>query len=118
LDLFSSTPLEILCLVQWMAMCIHLCICQALTEDIRLLSASTCWQSQYFLGLVTIYGMDTQVTVWPFLLFCSKHCLCISSCVYFDPCSKKHLNIHTVVFLLLEVHVVCEFYLAYSEHLG
>jgi hypothetical protein len=37
---------------------------------------------------------------------------------YFDPSSKKDLSIHTLVFLLLEFHVVCELYLGNSELLG
>ena len=49
---------------------------------IRLLSASTCWHPQYFLGLVTIYGMDPQVgqslDSLSFSL-CFTLCLCISS---------------------------------------
>jgi hypothetical protein len=37
---------------------------------------------------------------------------------YFVPPSKKDQRTHTLVFLLLEVHVVCELYLGYSELLG
>ena len=36
---------------------------------------------------------------------------------YFVPLSKKDWSIHTLVFLL-EIHVVCELYLGYSELLG
>jgi hypothetical protein len=36
----------------------------------------------------------------------------------FVPPSKKVQSIHTLVFLLLELHVVCELYLGYSELLG
>jgi hypothetical protein len=50
--------------------------------------------------------------------FCSKHCLSISSHGYFVLPSKKDQSIHPVVFLLLELHVVCELYLEYSELLG
>ena len=32
--------------------------------------------------------------------------------------SKKDWSIHTLIFLLLELHVVCELYLGYSELLG
>ncbi|KRY63794.1 hypothetical protein T11_4303 [Trichinella zimbabwensis] len=31
---------------------------------------------------------------------------------------KKDLGIHTLVFLLLKLHVVCELHLGYSEILG
>ena len=34
------------------------------------------------------------------------------------PPSREDQNIHTLVFLLLELHVVCELYLGYSELLG
>ena len=49
---------------------------------------------------------------------CSILCLCISSHEYFVPPSKKDQSIHTLVFLLLELQVVCELYLGYSELLG
>ena len=34
------------------------------------------------------------------------------------PSSKKNWSSHTVVFILLELHVFCELYLGYSELLG
>jgi hypothetical protein len=37
---------------------------------------------------------------------------------YFVPPSKKDWSTHTLVFLLLELHIVCELYLGYSELLG
>ena len=37
---------------------------------------------------------------------------------YFDPTSKKDLSIYTLVFLLLNLCVVCEWYLGYSKILG
>ena len=48
---FLAPPLETLCSVQWLAVCIYLCICQTLQSlqggsSIRLLSASTCWHPQ------------------------------------------------------------------------
>jgi hypothetical protein len=48
---------------------------------------------QKYLGLVTVYGMDTQVGQSPDGLsfgVCSTLCLHISSCEYFVPPSKKH----------------------------
>ena len=65
--------------------------------------------------------MDLQV--WQSLdglsfILCSILCLCISPHGYFVPVSKKDGNINTLVFLLLELHVVCELYLGYSELLG
>jgi hypothetical protein len=49
---------------------------------------------------------------------CSTLCLCISSHGYFVSPSKKDQSVYTLVFLLLELHVVCELYLGYSELLG
>jgi hypothetical protein len=46
---------------------------------------------------------------------CSTLCLCISSHEYFVPFSKKDRSIHSLVFLLLELYVVCVLYLGYSE---
>ena len=37
---------------------------------------------------------------------------------YFDPLSNKDQSIHNLIFLLLELHVVCELYLGYSELWG
>jgi hypothetical protein len=38
--------------------------------------------------------------------------------LFFVPPSKKDRKIYTLVFLLFELHVVCEFYLGYSELWG
>ena len=68
--------------------------------------------------MVTAYGMNPQVGKFldglSFSL-CSALCLPICSYEYFVPLSKKDQSTHTLVFLLLELHVVCEFYLGYSE---
>jgi hypothetical protein len=37
---------------------------------------------------------------------------------YFVPPSKKDRSINIMIFLILELHMVCEMYLGYSEHLG
>ena len=65
--------------------------------------------------------MDPQVGQslnGPSFCLSSELCLCNSFHGYFVPPSKKDQSIHTVVFLLLEVHVVCELYLGYYEILG
>jgi hypothetical protein len=70
---------------------------------------------------VIVYGMDTQVGQ---SLDDHSFSLCFTLCLrnsfhgYFVPPSKKDRRIHTLVFLLLEFHVVCELYLGYSELLG
>jgi hypothetical protein len=49
---------------------------------------------------------------------CSTLCFRICSYEYLVPSSKKDQTTHTLVFFLLESHVVCELYLGYSELLG
>jgi hypothetical protein len=72
-------------------------------------------------GMVAVYGMDPQVGQsldgLSFSLY-STLCFCISSHGYFIPPSKKDWSVHTVLFLLLELYVVSELYLRYSELLG
>ena len=46
---------------------------------------------------------------------CSILCLCNSFHGYFVSPSKKDQSIHTLVFLVLEFHVVCKLYLGYSK---
>jgi len=71
--------------------------------------------------LVTACGTDPHVW-WSLdglsFSLCSTLCLCISSCEYFVPPSKKYWSIHTFVFFLLDFHVVCKLYLWYSKLLG
>jgi hypothetical protein len=104
----------------------HLCICQALGESLK----RQLYQgpvSMYFLASTIVSGFG--VCIWmdpqegqslngPSFSLCSTLCLCIFSSGYFAPSSKKNTSIHTLVFLILELHVVCEFYLGYSELLG
>ena len=88
-----APPLETLCSVQWLAVCIYLCICQALAKPLRrqLYQAPV---SKHLLASTIVSGFGNciwdgspggTVTGWPFLQFCSKHCLCISSHGYFGP---------------------------------
>jgi hypothetical protein len=74
---------------------------------------------QYHPGLVAVYGMHPQVQSLDGLSFslCSTLWFHISSCEYFVPPSKKDWSIHTLVFLL-ELHMVCELNLVYSELLN
>ena len=102
-SVLSLTPsLGTLCSVQWVAVSIYLCICQALAEPLRrqLYQASV---NQHLLastllsGSVTVYWVDPQVGLsLDFLFFslCSTLCLYISSHRYFDPPSKKDRSIH------------------------
>ena len=121
-----ATSLGTLCSVQWMAMSIHFCICQALAEPVRrqLYQAPVSMlllASAIVSGLVIVNGMDLQVGQsldGHLFSFCSMLYLCNSFHGYFVFPSKKDQSIHTLVFLLLEFHVFCELYLGYSELLG
>ena len=50
----------------------------------------------------------------PLGTLCSFYWLAVSHW-YFDPLSNKDESIHILVFLLLELHVICELYLGYAE---
>ena len=63
--------------------------------------------------------MDLQVGQFLdgfFVSLCSTFCIC--SHEYFVPSSEKKQSTYTLVFVLLELHVVCELYLGYSKLLG
>ena len=123
--LLGCKPLQLLqsflpCSVQWLAVraptSVFVRYWQSLSGDIyiRLLSASISW---------SVYGMGPQVGQSldgiSFSL-CSTFVLHISSREYFVPLSKKDCSIHTLDFLLVELHVacICELYLGYSKLLG
>jgi hypothetical protein len=106
-----------LCSVQWMAVSVHFCLCQALTE---LLIRHLYQAPVSKLCLVVVYGMDPQVGQsldGPSFSLCFTLCLCNSFHRHFVPPSKKDQSIHTLAFLL-EFHVFCEFYLGYSKFRG
>jgi hypothetical protein len=111
--------------VRWLAVNIHHCIPQALEELLRgqLYQAPV---SMHFLAstLGSVFGdyiwngsPGEAVSRWP-LLESLLHNLSLYFLLYFVTPSKKDLREHTSVFLLLEPHVVCEFYLAYSKFWG
>jgi hypothetical protein len=82
---------------------------------------STCWHSQQCLGLVIVNGMDLQVSQSLGGHFFSLYFILISvtpSMSVLFTSSKMYRSIHTMVFLILEFHMVCELYLGYSELLG
>jgi len=106
--------------VQWLAVSICLCICQVLAEPLRrqLYQAP---DSKHFLASTTVTGFGGCVwdessggTVSDGLSFslCSTLCPCISSCEHFLPPSKEDWSIHTLVVVLLVLHVVYGLYLA------
>jgi hypothetical protein len=55
--------------------------------------------------------MDPQSLDGPSFRLSSELCLCNSFDGYFVPHSKKERSIHTLVFLLLEFHEFCKFYI-------
>jgi hypothetical protein len=67
------------------------------------------WQ---YMGWIPRWG--SLFMAFPSVCLCSTFFLCISSHGYFVPPSKKDWSIYTLVFLLLELHVICELYLGYS----
>jgi hypothetical protein len=121
-----APPLQTLCSVQWMAVSIHFYICQALAEPLRrqLYKAPI---SKYLLASPIVSGFGNciwdqspggAVSERSFLQFLFTLCLCIFSHGYFVSPSKKEQSIHTLVFLLLKLHVFSELYLGYFELLG
>ena len=126
LVLSLTSPLVTLCSVQWLVENIHLYICQALVEPFRrqlyqALVNRHLLASKIVSRLVTVYRMDLQVGQSLGSLSFSLYyvlCLCISSHWYFVPPSNKDQSIHTLVFLLFELCLVCELYLVYSELQG
>ena len=126
LVLSLAPPFETLCLVQWLPVSINFCICQALAEPLRR-QVYQAPVSQHLLASIIVsgFGNCTQDGLpggFPlgglFFNLSSTLCLCISSNGYFDPPSKKDRNIHTLVFLRPELHMVCELCLGYFELLG
>ena len=98
IDAWQGCPLLHIWLETWIPPC---------DSHIRLLSASTSWYPQYCLGLVTVYGMDPQMGQsldGISFIHCSTLYLHIYSHEYFVPPSKKDQRIHTLIFLLLELH--------------
>jgi hypothetical protein len=122
----SLVLLRTLCSVQWLAESIHLCICQALAEPLRR-QLDQAPVSEHLLASTIVSGFgDCIYDGSPsgksldglFFSLCSTLCLCISSHGYFVLPSKKDWSIHTLVFLFLELHFICELHLGYSELLG
>ena len=124
--LSPTPPLEIPCSVQWLAVSIRLCMSQALTKPLR---RQLYWipVNKHLLASTFVSGFGDYiwdgspggaVSRWPFL-----QALLHSLSPYLLPwvfcsSSKKDWSIHTLIFLLLELQVICELYLGYSKHLG
>jgi hypothetical protein len=122
---FSIPPsLGTLCSVHWMAESIHLCICQVLAEPLRRQPHQPS-VSKYLLASTQVSGFVMYMGWIPrwgslWMAFPSVSASHFTSGLYllpwvFFPPSKKDQNMYTLVFLFLELHVVCELYLGYSE---
>jgi hypothetical protein len=122
-----APSLGTLCSVQRKAMSIHFCICQALAEPL----SRELYQApirKHLLACTTVSGfgdyiwggsLGESVSGWSFLHSLLLHFFSVSpSMGVLFPHFKKDQSIHTMVFLLLEFHVVCELFLGYSELLG
>ena len=103
------------CFVQWLASSIHLCICQALQEPLRI-QLYQAPDSKYFLASTIVSGFGVciwdgspggAISAWPFLQSLVHALTLCFSCGYFVPPSKKDQSFHTLVFILFELHVVC-----------
>jgi hypothetical protein len=115
--LSRTSPLGTPCSVQWLAVSICIYICQALAEPLRR-QLNQAAVGTYFLASSVVSGFGDSI--WDGLSFslCFTLCIYISSHGYFVPPSKKDQSTHTLVFLPLELHVVCELYLGYPEIFG
>ena len=104
-------PLRNPCLIRWLSMSICLCICQALAEPLTVISCSC---QQAFLGIHSSVWVWWLYMGWILKLgrfsmaFPSVSAPHFVSHEYFAPPSKKDWSIHTLVFLLLKLHLVCQ----------
>jgi hypothetical protein len=99
---------------------IQLCICKDLAGPLRrqlplapfgkhfLASTIVLESSDHYLGWIAKWMAVSALALG----------LHIYSCVYFVPLYKNDQRTYTLVFLLLELHVVCEVYLRYSKLRG
>jgi hypothetical protein len=111
-------PLGTLCSVPLMPESIHICICQALEEPLRRLLYQVP-VSKHLLASTRVSGFGDCPQVRKsldglFFSLCSTLRLWIASPGYFVPPSKKDRSIHTLDFLILELHLVCKSYPCYS----
>ena len=85
------------------------------------ISTKSCWHMRWCLHLEADYGMDPRVRQsldGPSFLLSSKLYLFTYFHGCFVPNTKKGQSVYTLVFVLLEFHVLCILYLGYSKFLG
>jgi hypothetical protein len=118
-----TPPLGTLCSVQWLAVSICLCICHSLVQPPRrqLYQASV---SKHLAPMIVSGFGDCiweqspsgAVSGWPSLhSLLHTLSLCLLPWLF---CSPFLEGLKSLVFLLLELHVVCELYFGYSKFLG
>jgi hypothetical protein len=105
--IFSLAPsLGTLCFVQWMAVSIHFCICQALAEPLRgQLYQVTVSKLLLASSIVSRFGVclwnespGGAVSGWSFPQLCFKHCPCNSFHGYFvSPYKKGQLGLGKII---------------------
>ena len=113
-----TPPLGTPCSVQWLAARIHLFICKALAGTLRRQLYQAPF-NKHFLASTIVSGLGDYI--WdespggtsPWMIFPSISALHFIS--IFTPVSilftfSENQSIHTFVFLLLELHMVCELY--------
>ena len=120
----SQSPLlETRCSVNWLTVNIHLCICKALAGPLRRQSYQATFNI-HFLASTIVSGFgnyicdespDGTIPGWPFLhsLFYTLASYFLL-CVFCAPC-KKDQSIHPWIYLLIELHGVCELYPDYLD---
>ena len=117
--------LGILCSVQWMAVSIHLCICEALAEPLRrqLYQASV---SKILLASIIVSGFGGCIwdgfprwgSLWMVMPSVSApHFVSVTPPIGILFPLLRRTKVSTLG-LLLELHVVYKLYLGYSELLG
>ena len=86
----------------------------------RLLSASSCWYPKKCLGLVIVYGMDPQERQ-PWMVIPSisaPHFVSVTLSLGVLFPLLRRIEVSTLVFILLEFHVVYKLYFGYYEIQG
>ena len=112
------------CSIQWLTMSIYLCICKALAGWLRRQSYQFPVNKHFVVskiisGLVTVYGMNSQVGQSLDCLSFSTLYLHICSCEYFIPLLRR-TEAPTLwsSFFFSFIYMVCELYVGLSEPLG
>jgi len=77
-------------------------------------SIPNCYTSLFSFPTLCISSQSAPIVFPPLLFLPSLYRPLPPVSILFPP-SKKNLNIHTLVFLLVDIHIVCELYHGYCE---